>query len=153
MVKRNYDVPLYVHFQSQECTLSAFPKRIKNVPNGINLSSGCFAAQSFSQHIAGLCHSIVLFWSAFDDTWFEAIRPFRVYFQVTQLGTRPDISQSAKRVRKADALHGNFLSLGCLVHHGANQVVDQSEHRQLLENAVHRLTMQNVHFHGLFQVT
>jgi hypothetical protein len=114
--------------------------------------SACFSflVQFVAEHIAWLCHAIIFFWSAFDDAWFKTIRPFWIDFQVTQLRAKLGISQSAKRVREADAFHGNPLALGCLVHHGPNQVVDQGEHGQFFADAVYRLTMQGIHFHGLF---
>ena len=39
--------------------------------NGINLSPSCFTPQAFAEHMAWLCHTVILFGSAFDDAWFE----------------------------------------------------------------------------------
>ena len=123
---------------------------IRCVPNGINLSRRLFASQALAKDFSRLRHAVVFFGSAFDDARLIAIGAFRVHLEVAQLRARPSRSQSAQRVGKADAFHGNLLAVRGLHHDGAYQIVDQGEHGQLLENALHRFTTQHVHFHRLF---
>jgi hypothetical protein len=62
------------------------------------------------------------------------------------------VGQSAQRVGEADPLDCDFLTYGGCVHHRADQVVDQGEHREFLENALDCLTVQDVHLHRLLEM-
>jgi hypothetical protein len=88
-------------------------------PNGINLSRRFFASQALAEDFSRLRHAVVFFGSAFDDARFVAVGTFRVHLEVAQLGTGPSRSQSAQRVGKADAFHGNLLAVRGLRHDGA----------------------------------
>jgi hypothetical protein len=121
-----------------------------NVPNGINLSRRLLASQALAEYFSWLRHSVVFFGATFDDARFIAVGSFGVHLEVAQLRTGPGCSQSAERVGKADAFHGNLLAPRRFHHDGAHHVVDQGEHGQLFENALHGFTTQYVHFHRLF---
>jgi hypothetical protein len=87
--------------------------------NGINLSRRLFASQALAEDFSRLGHAVVFFGSAFDDARFVAVGSFWVHLEVAQLGTGPSRSQSAQRVDKADAFHGNLLAVRGLHHDGA----------------------------------
>jgi hypothetical protein len=87
--------------------------------NGINLSRRFFASQALAEDFSRLRHSVVFFRTAFDDAWFVAMGAFRVHLEVAQLRAGPGRSQSAERVGKADAFHGNLLAVRGLYHDGA----------------------------------
>jgi hypothetical protein len=95
------------------------PMIIRCVPNGINLSRRFFASQALAEDFSRLRHAVVFFGSAFDDARFVAVGTFLVHLEVAQLGTGPSRSQSAQRVGKADAFHGNLLAVRGLHHDGA----------------------------------
>ena len=121
-----------------------------NVPNGINLSRRLFASQALAEYFSRLRHAVVFFGTTFDDARFIAIGSFRVHLEVAQLPAGASRSQSAKRVGKAEAFHGNLLPVRSLHHDGAYQVVHQGEYGEFFENALHGFTTQDVHLHRLF---
>src|SRR3954466_1040724 len=55
--------------------------------------------------------------------------------------------QPPYRVDQADPIGIDTLNPRRLHHHRPHQVVRQGEHRQLLQDPVHRLTSQDVHLH------
>jgi len=118
--------------------------------NGINLSRRLFASQALAEYISRLSHSVVFFGSAFDNARLVAVGSLRVHFELAQLRAGPSRSQSAQCVGKTNTLHGNLLPVRSLHHDGAYQIVNQGEHGEFLENALHRFATQHVHFHRLF---
>jgi hypothetical protein len=96
---------------------------------------------------------VVWFGSTLKDAGFDSVAPHRIDLQVAQARAGPCVGQSAKRVREADALDCNFLVYSSRVHNCTNQVVDQSEDGKFLENTGNCLTMQDIHLHGLLEMT
>ena len=68
----------------RELIARAFDGKTGNVifPNGTKLSRMFFVEYDFAQLVAGLFHHGVLFWSAFADSGFNAIRTLPIYQQL-----------------------------------------------------------------------
>jgi hypothetical protein len=97
--------------------------------------------QAFPQDFPWFGHAVILLRAAFNDTRFEAIPAQRVDLQVTQGAAGLGVGQSAEGVRKADALDVHVLADRRRVHHRADQVVDQREHREFFQHTVYRGAM------------
>jgi hypothetical protein len=109
-------------FANESCSwaIDFGSQRVKEeYQNGINLSRRLFASQALAEYFSRMRHSVVFFGSAFDDARFVAVGAFRVHLEVAQLRAGPSSSQSAQRVGKADAFHGNLLAPRRLHHDGA----------------------------------
>lgn len=121
--------------------------------NGMNLSAKSLFAYSFATLLPGLCQAVAFVGAAFDGAGFDAVAAERVDLQVAQGRAGPGVGQSAKCVGETEAIDGDLLTDGRGMHDGADQVVDQREDGEFLQDAGHRLAVQDVHLHGLLEMT
>ena len=107
----------------------------------MNLSRSCFSQQTLPQLLPWHSEALVGLRPPFDYPRLDALGTFGIDFQFPQFGSQRRFAQSAERVRKTDPLRRDFLTLRRGAHHGANQVVNQREDRELLQHAVDGLTV------------
>ena len=97
--------------------------------------------QALPQDFPRFGHAGIRFRAALDDTWLEPVATQWVDLQVAQGAAGLGVGQSAEGVRKADTLDVHVLADRGRVHHGADQVVHQCEHREFLQHTVYRGAM------------
>src|SRR5258707_14649524 len=107
--------------------------------NAINLSRMSVALQGFAKLRPRFVHEPIMFGPAFAYAWLESMATLGIHRQGRQRCSRLGGLQPAQGIHEADALHGNLLTLSCLQHDQAHQVVDQREDIQFFRDAGHSL--------------